>query len=170
YQETNANAIKAEGAHITPFIEKATAIGIPVVAHLGLTPQSVGVMGYKLQGATKEAAEQLILDAKNVEQAGAVALVLEAIPNDLAEEISKHLTIPVIGIGAGKGTDGQVLVYHDMLNYGVEHKAKFVKQFADFSVGVDGLKQYDQEVKSGAFPSEEYTYKKKIMNEVNNND
>ncbi|MGT2378034.1 3-methyl-2-oxobutanoate hydroxymethyltransferase [Staphylococcus aureus] len=95
---------------------------------------------------------------------------LEAIPNDLAEEISKHLTIPVIGIGAGKGTDGQVLVYHDMLNYGVEHKAKFVKQFADFSVGVDGLKQYDQEVKSGAFPSEEYTYKKKIMNEVNNND
>ncbi len=91
YQETNANAIKAEGAHITPFIEKATAIGIPVVAHLGLTPQSVGVMGYKLQGATKEAAEQLILDAKNVEQTGAVAFILEAIPNDLAEEIDQHL-------------------------------------------------------------------------------
>lgn len=97
-------------------------------------------------------------------------LVLEAIPSDLAGLISEQLDIPVIGIGAGKDTDGQVLVYHDMLNYGVEHKAKFVKQFADFSVGVDGLKQYDQEVKSGAFPSEAYTYKKKIMNEVNNND
>ena len=87
---------------------------------------------YKLQGGTKDAAEQLIRDAHAVQEAGAVALVLEAIPSDLAGLISKQLDIPVIGIGAGKDTDGQVLVYHDMLNYGVERYAKFVKQFARF--------------------------------------
>ena len=120
-------------------------MGIPIVAHLGLMPQSVGVMGYKLQGGTKDAAEQLIRDAHAV-QSRAVALVLEAIPSDLAGLISKQY-IPVIGIG-GKDTDGQVLVYHDMLNYGVERYAKFVKQFADLSVGIDGMKQYDKEVKA----------------------
>ena len=166
YQDTNANAVKAEGAHLVSFIQKATRMGIPVVSHLGLTPQSVGVMGYKLQGDTKEAAIQLIEDAKAIEIAGAILLVLEAIPSDLAKVISEQLTIPVIGIGAGKDTDGQVLVYHDMLNYGVNRQAKFVKQFADFSIGIDGLKQYDQEVKQGHFPSESFTYKKKIMNEV----
>lgn len=170
YQETTANAIKAEGAHLTSFITRATAIGIPVVAHLGLTPQSVGVMGYQLQGSTKEAAEQLITDAERVEAAGAVALVLEAIPSDLAAVISQKLTIPVIGIGAGKDTDGQVLVYHDMLNYGVERHAKFVKQYGDFTIGVTALKQYNEEVKANTFPSEEYTYKKKVMNEVQRND
>ncbi|WP_425262473.1 3-methyl-2-oxobutanoate hydroxymethyltransferase [Staphylococcus saccharolyticus] len=166
YKDTNANAVKAEGAHLVSFIQKATRMGIPVVSHLGLTPQSVGVMGYKLQGDTKEAAIQLIEDAKAIEKAGAILLVLEAIPSDLAKVISEQLTIPVIGIGAGKDTDGQVLVYHDMLNYGVNRQAKFVKQFADFSIGIDGLKQYDQEVKQGHFPSESFTYKKKIMNEV----
>lgn len=170
YQQTEANAIKVEGAHLTSFIRKATQIGIPVVAHLGLTPQSVGVMGYKLQGSTKEAALQLIKDAHHVEEAGAIALVLEAIPSDLAQEISQQLSIPVIGIGAGKDTDGQVLVYHDMLNYGVDRHAKFVKQYSDFSIGINGLKQYNEEVKSGAFPSEAHTYKKKIMSEVNKND
>jgi len=166
YKDTNANAVKAEGAHLVSFIQKATRMGIPVVSHLGLTPQSVGVLGYKLQGDTKEAAIQLIEDAKAIEIAGAILLVLEAIPSDLAKVISEQLTIPVIGIGAGKDTDGQVLVYHDMLNYGVNRQAKFVKQFADFSIGIDGLKQYDQEVKQGHFPSESFTYKKKIMNEV----
>ncbi|MEQ6030114.1 3-methyl-2-oxobutanoate hydroxymethyltransferase, partial [Staphylococcus saccharolyticus] len=166
YQDTNANAVKAEGVHLVSFIQKATRMGIPVVSHLGLTPQSVGVLGYKLQGDTKEAAIQLIEDAKAIEIAGAILLVLEAIPSDLAKVISEQLTIPVIGIGAGKDTDGQVLVYHDMLNYGVNRQAKFVKQFADFSIGIDGLKQYDQEVKQGHFPSESFTYKKKIMNEV----
>lgn len=170
YQQTHANALKAEGAHLTDFIKKSTQIGIPIVAHLGLMPQSVGVMGYKLQGGTKDAAEQLIRDAHAVQEAGAVALVLEAIPSDLAGLISKQLDIPVIGIGAGKDTDGQVLVYHDILNYGVERYAKFVKQFADLSVGIDGIKQYDKEVKAGAFPAEAYTYKKKILDEVNKND
>lgn len=170
YQQTNANALKAEGAHLTDFIKKSTQIGIPIVAHLGLMPQSVGVMGYKLQGGTKDAAEQLIRDAHTVQEAGAVALVLEAIPSDLAGLISKQLDIPVIGIGAGKDTDGQVLVYHDMLNYGVERYAKFVKQFADLSVGIDGIKQYDKEVKAGEFPAEAHTYKKKVLDEVNKND
>ena len=137
-------------------------MGIPIVSHLGLTPQSVGVMGYKLQGGTKEAAIQLIEDAKAMEEAGAVLLVLEAIPSDLAQVITEKLTIPVIGIGAGKDTDGQVLVYHDMLNYGVDRQAKFVKQFADFSIGIEGLKQYNDEVKNGTFPSEQHTYKKRL--------
>ena len=170
YQATQANALKVEGAHLVSFIQKATRMGIPIVSHLGLTPQSVGVMGYKLQGGTKEAAVQLIEDAKAMQEAGAVLLVLEAIPSDLAQVISQQLTIPVIGIGAGKETDGQVLVYHDLLNYGIDRQAKFVKQYADFSVGVDGLKQYDNEVKSGKFPSEAHTYKKKIMSEVDIND
>ncbi len=170
YQQTNANALKAEGAYLTDFIKKSTQMGIPIVAHLGLMPQSVGVMGYKLQGGTKDAAEQLIRDAHAVQEAGAVALVLEAIPSDLAGLISKQLDIPVIGIGAGKDTDGQVLVYHDMLNYGVERYAKFVKQFADLSVGIDGMKQYDKEVKAGEFPAEAHTYKKKVLDEVNKND
>lgn len=170
YQQTNANALKAEGAHLTDFIKKSTQIGIPIVAHLGLMPQSVGVMGYKLQGGTKDAAEQLIRDAHAVQEAGAVALVLEAIPSDLAGLISKQLEIPVIGIGAGKDTDGQVLVYHDMLNYGVDRYAKFVKQFADLSVGINGIKQYDKEVKAGEFPAEAHTYKKKVLDEVNKDD
>lgn len=166
YQETKANAVKAEGAHLISFITKAAAMGIPVVSHLGLTPQSVGIMGYKMQGSTKEAAKQLISDAEAVQEAGAVMLVLEAVPSDLAALISERLDIPVIGIGAGKGTDGQVLVYHDMLNYGQEHRAKFVKQYGDFSNGVEALHQYHKEVREGVFPSEAYTYKKQILEEL----
>ncbi|MDU9418515.1 3-methyl-2-oxobutanoate hydroxymethyltransferase [Staphylococcus lloydii] len=166
YQQSHANAIKVEGAHIAPFISRCSNIGIPVVAHLGLTPQSVGIMGYKMQAATLEAAEKLIQDCKNMEQAGAVMIVLEAVPSDLAQKISTTLSIPVIGIGAGNGTDGQVLVYHDVLNYGVERQAKFVKQYGDFSNGIAALSQYHEEVKQGTFPSSEHTYKKKIWDEV----
>ena len=167
YQQSHGNALKVEGAHLTPFIQQATQMGIPIVSHLGLTPQSVGILGYKMQGATKAAATQLIEDAKAVEQAGAVALVLEAIPSDLAKVITEQLSIPVIGIGAGKDTDGQVLVYHDMLNYGVDRHAKFVKQYGDFSTGIDALKYYHQEVKAGDFPSDAYMYQKQIMGEFN---
>ena len=167
YQQSHGNALKVEGAHLTPLIQQATQIGIPIVAHLGLTPQSVGILGYKMQGATKAAAAQLIEEAKAVEQAGAVALVLEAIPSDLAKVISEQLSIPVIGIGAGKDTDGQVLVYHDMLSYGVERYAKFVKQYGDFTIGIEALKTYHQEVKAGVFPSEAYMYQKQIMGEFN---
>lgn len=162
YQQSGGNALKVEGGHLTPFIQQATHMGIPIVAHLGLTPQSVGILGYKMQGASKAAATKLIEDAKAVEKAGAVALVLEAIPSDLAKVVSEQLSIPVIGIGAGKDTDGQVLVYHDMLSYGVDRYAKFVKQYGDFSVGIEALKTYHQEVKSGMFPSEAYMYQNKL--------
>lgn len=165
YQQSGAHAIKAEGAHIESFIIRCKALGIPVVPHLGLTPQSVGIMGYKMQGASTEAAQQLVADAQRMEQAGAIMLVLEAVPSDLARKISKTLTIPVIGIGAGVGTDGQVLVYHDVLNYGVDRHAKFVKQYGDFSIGVEALQQYHTEVKKHEFPSVEHTYKKKVWDE-----
>ncbi|MGW7798673.1 3-methyl-2-oxobutanoate hydroxymethyltransferase [Staphylococcus xylosus] len=165
YQQTSANAIKAEGAHLTKYIENCSRMGIPVVSHLGLTPQSVGITGYKMQASNKDAAQQLLNDSHAVQQAGAVMLVLEAVPADLAAEISKQLDIPVIGIGAGKDTDGQVLVYHDLLNYGVEHKAKFVKQYGDFSVGIDALSEYNREVKSSQFPDGNHTYKKRVMDE-----
>ncbi|MDG0841808.1 3-methyl-2-oxobutanoate hydroxymethyltransferase [Staphylococcus equorum] len=166
YQQTQANAIKAEGGHLTQYIKSCTNMGIPVVSHLGLTPQSVGITGYKMQANTKEAAQHLIDDAYAVQQAGAVMLVLEAIPSDLAAKITGNIDIPVIGIGAGKDTDGQVLVYHDLLNYEVSHQAKFVKQYGDFSIGVQALSQYNKEVKSQQFPSNKYTYKKQVMNEV----
>lgn len=166
YQETNANALKIEGAHTAALIKRCTQSGIPIVAHLGLTPQSFGITGYKLQAASKEAAETLMEDAKLMEQSGAVMLVLEAIPSDLAAVITKTLSIPVIGIGAGADTDGQVLVYHDVLNYGVDRKPKFVKRYGDFTTGVDALKAYHEEVKAGIFPSPEFTYKKQIMDEV----
>lgn len=167
YQESGANAIKVEGAHLASFIQKCKQIGIPVVSHLGLTPQSVGIMGYSVQAKTKEAAEQLIEDCLTMEAAGAIMIVLEVIPSDLAEAISKKVSIPVIGIGAGNKTDGQVLVYHDVLQYGQEHRAKFVKVYGDFSVGVEALRTFNEEVKSGAFPTEAHTYKAKVMGELN---
>ncbi|MEE1106340.1 MAG: 3-methyl-2-oxobutanoate hydroxymethyltransferase, partial [Macrococcus canis] len=104
----------------------------------------------------------------DMEAAGAIMIVLEVIPNDLAEAISKQVNIPVIGIGAGSGTDGQVLVYHDVLQYGQEHRAKFVKVFGDFTTGVDALRRFNEEVKTGQFPSEEFTYKAKVMEDVTN--
>ncbi|HLR18929.1 MAG TPA: 3-methyl-2-oxobutanoate hydroxymethyltransferase [Staphylococcus sp.] len=166
YQQTQANAIKAEGGHLTSYIERCSNMGIPVVSHLGLTPQSVGISGYKMQANTKEAAQQLIDEAYAVQEAGAIMLVLEAIPSDLATEITANLDIPVIGIGAGNGTNGQVLVYHDVLNYEVNHQPKFVKRYGDFSVGIQALAQYNKEVKAQQFPDDAHTYKKKIMDEV----
>ncbi|QTQ09211.1 3-methyl-2-oxobutanoate hydroxymethyltransferase [Macrococcoides canis] len=168
YQESGANAIKAEGAHLGGFIKRCKQIGIPVVSHLGLTPQSVGIMGYSVQAKTKDEAKQLIQDCMDMEAAGAIMIVLEVIPSDLAEAISKKVNIPVIGIGAGSGTDGQVLVYHDVLQYGQEHRAKFVKVFGDFTTGVDALRRFNEEVKTGQFPSEAYTYKAKVMEDVIN--
>ncbi|TDM05268.1 3-methyl-2-oxobutanoate hydroxymethyltransferase [Macrococcus lamae] len=168
YRESGAQAVKAEGGHLTTFIYNCTKIGVPVVAHLGLTPQSAGITGYAVQAKTKDAALQLITDSKAVEEAGAVMLVLEAVPSDLASHISRLLSIPVIGIGAGRDTDGQVLVYHDVLNYATDRKPKFVKQYGDFSNGVTALSHYNHEVKEGLFPTEEFIYKTKIMDEVEN--
>jgi len=170
-QQTGAQSVKIEGADdVLPVIEKLTSAGIPVVAHLGLLPQSAGVLGgYKVQGKTAEAAEKLIEDAKKCEQAGACALVLECIPYQLTEKISEALTIPTIGIGAGATADGQVLVFHDMVKYGTHHIPKFVKEFANVGVPIiDGIKQYVEEVKSGVFPALEhsFTMKEEQLNQL----
>ncbi|MBD8070221.1 3-methyl-2-oxobutanoate hydroxymethyltransferase [Bacillus sp. PS06] len=160
-QEAGAHAVKVEGANdVIQVIKQLTEAGIPVVAHLGLTPQAVGVLGgYKVQGKDAESARKLIEDAQKCEAAGAIALVLECVPRQLAEVVTNELTIPTIGIGAGNQTDGQVLVYHDVISYGVGRVPKFVKQFASVDEEiVGGLKQYVSEVKSLSFPSEEYTF------------
>lgn len=160
-QEGGAHALKVEGADDVLFtITDLTQAGVPVVAHLGLTPQSVGVLGgYKVQGKDAEAAKKLIQDAKKCEQAGAMAIVLECVPHQLAAEISQQLSIPTIGIGAGSETDGQVLVYHDVLTYGVERVPKFVKSYEQLNEPiVRGIEQYVQEVKMKAFPAKEHSF------------
>lgn len=160
-QEAGANAVKIEGADgVVDSIRALTKAGIPVVSHLGLTPQSVGVLGgYKVQGKSASAAKKLIEDAKKCEEAGAFMVVLECVPRQLAEEVTKELKVPTIGIGAGAGTDGQVLVYHDVLQYGVGRLAKFVKPFANIDVeAMKGLKGYVTEVKEGIFPEEAYSF------------
>ena len=160
-QQTGAQAVKLEGADdVLPVIEKLTFAGIPVVAHLGLLPQSAGVLGgYKVQGKTAAAAEKLIEDAKLCEKAGACAVVLECIPHQLTETISNSLTVPTIGIGAGAQADGQVLVFHDMVKYGTHHIPKFVKEFANVGEPIlKGIKQYVEEVKSGDFPTLEHSF------------
>jgi 3-methyl-2-oxobutanoate hydroxymethyltransferase len=161
FQETSAQALKVEGGdEVIDVIRLLSRTGIPVVAHLGLLPQSASVSGgYKVQGKTAQAAEKLIADAKACEAAGAVMLVLECIPYQLSKVISETLTIPVIGIGAGAETDGQVLVFHDLLTYGSHHMPKFVKAFAQAGNEISsGISQYVEEVKSGQFPAEQHRY------------
>lgn len=163
-QETGAHAVKVEGAdEVIQGIEALTKAGIPVVAHLGLTPQSVGVLGgYKVQGKDAEAARKLMDDAKKCELAGAFALVLECVPKQLAKAVSDSLTIPTIGIGAGVETDGQVLVYHDILSYGTARVPKFVKQYAELNGQIiQGLTSYITEVKQGEFPKDEHSFSMK---------
>ncbi len=155
-QETNANALKVEGSgEVLQVIEKLINAGIPVVAHLGLLPQSAGVLGgYKVQGKTAEQAEKLVQDALLVEKAGACAVVLECIPHQLTEVVSKKLIIPTIGIGAGKEADGQVLVFHDLLQYGKHHIPKFVEGFAQVGDEIErGIKGYINAVKANTFPA-----------------
>ncbi len=160
-QEAGADAVKMEGAgDVITKIKAMTDAGIPVVAHLGLTPQSVGVLGgYKVQGKTSEAAVKLLEDAKKCEEAGAMAVVLECVPYQVAEHISNELIIPTIGIGAGNGTDGQVLVYHDVLLYGVGRVAKFVKSYANLNDVIGyALSEHIKEVKSGIFPDRDHSF------------
>lgn len=162
FQETGAQALKVEGGSktILTVIEKLTEAGIPVVAHIGLTPQSVNVLGgFKVQGKDQANAERLIKEAHAVEQAGAISCVLEGIPSQLASVISKQLSIPTIGIGASVDCDGQVLVYHDLLLYGVDRLPRFVKTYADLNqTTVEAIKSYVDDVKQGNFPSDEHTY------------
>ncbi len=160
-KEGGANAVKLEGgAEVCEQIRAIVNASVPVVAHLGLTPQSVNVFGgFKVQGKSREKAEKLIKDALLIQEAGACAVVLEGIPAKLAEIITKKLYIPTIGIGAGNACDGQVLVYQDMLGLTNGSAPKFVKRFADVgAVMRQGINAYINETKSGEFPSEEYTY------------
>lgn len=161
-QETGANAVKLEGAGevVIELVEQLTAAGVPVMGHLGLTPQSVEVLGgYRVQGKSREAAEQLLADAKALEAAGAFALVVECVPEPVGALLSETCQIPIIGIGAGVQTDGQVLVYHDVLGYGDVHVPKFVKRYAELSPVIeDALKTYVHEVKEGIFPGEEHRF------------
>lgn len=161
-QEGGAQAVKLEGGReVCGQIFAITRASMPVMAHLGLTPQSVNALGgYKVQAREAEAAHGLLLDALAVEEAGAFALVLECIPAKLAEWISRRLSIPTIGIGAGAGCDGQVLVYQDMLALYSDMCPKFVRRFADAGeVMRQGFRGYIDEVKAGSFPTEEHSFK-----------
>lgn len=161
-QEGGAYAVKLEGgATVCDRIEAITKASIPVVAHIGLTPQSVNAFGgFKVQGKDEARARELIEDAKKVEAAGAFMLVLECVPARLAQIISKEVSIPTIGIGAGAGCDGQVLVYQDMLGMFSDLTPKFVKKYADIG---DIMKQafsaYINDVKNGTFPEDKHSFK-----------
>ena len=161
-KEGRAGAVKLEGgAEVVPQIRAITAAGIPVCAHLGLTPQSINAFGgFKVQGKTEAAAKKLLADAEAVQEAGAFAVVLEGIPRKLADLITEKLVIPTIGIGAGNGCDGQVLVYQDMLGMFSDFTPKFVKCYAKLGeVMKDAFARYREEIQSGAFPAEEHEYK-----------
>lgn len=163
-QETGVNAVKLEGAdEVLDHIKALTRAGIPVMAHLGLTPQSVNVLGgFKVQGKEAGAAQKLLEDAKKCEEAGAFSIVLECVPKQLANEITNFVSVPVIGIGAGKNVDGQVLVYHDIIGYGVGRVPKFVKQYENIqSLIVDGIQSYVSEVKNATFPEEQHSFSMK---------
>ena len=160
-KEGNANAVKLEGgAEVCEQIRAIVKASIPVVAHLGLTPQSVNAFGgFKVQGKSLDNARRIIADALKIQEAGACMVVLEGIPAKLADIITKKLTIPTIGIGASAGCDGQVLVYQDMLGLTSGHIAKFVKQFANAGdVMRQGINDYISETKAGTFPAQEHTY------------
>lgn len=160
-KEGRANAVKLEGGlSVCPQIKAIVEASIPVVAHLGLTPQSVNAFGgFKVQGKDTQAAKRIIEEAKAIEEAGACMVVLECVPEKLATYITKQLSIPTIGIGAGNGCDGQVLVYQDMLAMYSDMTPKFVKHFG--KIGEDmktAFQNYTTEVKSGAFPAPEHTF------------
>lgn len=161
-KEGRANAVKLEGGkEVCPQIKAIVDAGIPVCAHIGLTPQSVNAFGgHRVQGKTPETAQKLIDDALAVQQAGAFAVVIEAVPEKLATLVTEKLDIVTIGIGAGNGCDGQVLVYQDMLGMFSDFTPKFVKRYANIGeMMTEAFKKYDEEVKSTAFPSAEHTYK-----------
>ncbi len=161
-KEAGAQAVKIEGgSEVLEHIRAMTRAEIPVMAHIGLTPQSIHRMGgYKVQGKTEEARKRLIEEALAVEEAGAFALILEAIPMELAETITEKLTIPTIGIGAGPHCDGQVLVIHDLLGMFERFVPKFAKRYASLKDdALKAVKSYIDEVERGDFPSEEQSFK-----------
>ncbi|HEV2139846.1 MAG TPA: 3-methyl-2-oxobutanoate hydroxymethyltransferase [Candidatus Dormibacteraeota bacterium] len=160
-QEGGMHAVKLEGGgRIVEITRQLTSMGIPVMSHLGLTPQFVHQMGgFKVQGKSDKQAARILSDAKELEQAGAFSVVLEGVPADLATRVTKALRIPTIGIGAGSGTDGQVLVFHDMLGLTTGKAPKFVKRYANLAEDVThAAQQYAQEVGDGTFPGPEHSY------------
>ncbi|WP_299530743.1 3-methyl-2-oxobutanoate hydroxymethyltransferase [uncultured Streptomyces sp.] len=159
-KESGVGAVKLEGGERShEQIRLLVDAGIPVMAHIGLTPQSVNAMGYRVQGRGEEAAHQLLRDAKSVQDAGAFAVVLELVPAELAEEVTRTLHIPTVGIGAGAGTDAQVLVYTDMVGLTGGKTPRFTKQYADLrTVLGDAAKAFAEEVVGGAFPAAEHTF------------
>ena len=170
-KETQCDCVKLEGGKsVCPQIKAITDASIPVMAHLGLTPQSVNAFGgFKVQGKTVEAAQQLIEDAKAVEEAGAFAVVLECVPAKLARKVTEALHIPTIGIGAGEGCDGQILVYADMLSMFSDFTPKFVKKYGELGESMKNcFKQYCSEVKNGTFPKEENSFKmsEEVMKQI----
>ena len=160
-KEGGAEAVKIEGGERRlELIARLVEAEIPVVGHVGLTPQSVNAIGsFHVQGKTLDAARQIERDARAVEAAGAFAVVLESMPRELAARITSKLNIPTIGIGAGPDCDGQVLVFHDLVNYATEHKPKFVRQFANLSTEISrAASEYIEEVRAGCFPSDAESY------------
>jgi 3-methyl-2-oxobutanoate hydroxymethyltransferase len=160
-KEAGADAVKVEGAGQT--VSRILALvgaGIPVMGHIGLTPQSATMLGgFRAQGHTSARARQLLEDARTLEQAGCFSLVLEAVPAPVAARITEELTIPTIGIGSGRDCDGQVLVYHDLLGLYQGKEPRFVKRYAELASTIkDAIERYAADVRSGAFPGDEHTY------------
>ncbi len=160
-KEAGAHGVKLEGGQeVADVVRKITSSGIPLMGHLGLTPQSVHQLGgYKVQGKDDKTARKLMEDARVLEEAGAFSVVLECVPAQLAGEISRALTIPTIGIGAGAECDGQVLVVNDMLGIFEKFTPKFVKKYAELNKDIRAaMKQYIDEVRGGAFPGKEHSF------------
>ncbi len=160
-KESHAEAVKMEGgAEIRESIERILCAGIPVMGHLGLTPQSINKFGtYNVRAREEAEAEKLIADAKLLEEIGCFAIVIEKVPAELAKRVAEQLTIPIIGIGAGGGVDGQVLVMHDMLGINKGFSPRFLRRYADLaSVMNDAVQHYIEDVKSGDFPNEKEQY------------
>jgi 3-methyl-2-oxobutanoate hydroxymethyltransferase len=160
-QEGGAEAVKMEGSgRVADRVEAVVEAGIPVMGHIGLTPQSIYEFGgYKVQGRTSESAEMLVQQARRLEDAGAFSLVIELVPEETAKMITEAVKIPTIGIGAGRYCDGQVLVLWDMLGLFEDFKPKFVKKYANIRTVIsDAVKQYVAEVREGEFPDSEHSF------------
>lgn len=163
--ETNCDCVKLEGGVVmAPTIKRMVDVGIPVMGHIGLTPQSASSFGgFKVQGGTPEGAKKLIEDAKALEDAGVFSIVLECVPSVVAKALTEAVSVPILGIGAGPDVDCQVLITQDLLGMYGDFKPKFVKRFADVRrVMVDGLNAFHQETLNGTFPSEEFSFNKKV--------
>ena len=160
-KEGRGGAVKLEGGiEVVPQIKAITSAGIPVMGHLGMTPQSVNMLGgFKVQGKNEAVAKKMIEDALVLQEAGAFSIVLECVPDPLAKLISENLTIPTIGIGGGVGCDGQILVYQDMLGMFKDYVPKFVKKYADVGIIMtEAFQRYDKEVKEGSFPDAAHSF------------